>query len=51
MKGAVTCKHCKGTGDKFLFKIIPVRCPYCNGTGHIWVDNIDDYYSRQETDK
>ena len=27
---------------------IPKRCPYCNGLGDIWVDNIDKYFEEQE---
>jgi len=51
MRGYVTCKHCKGTGKKFRFQIIPIPCQCCNGKGVIWVDNIEEYYKRKEKEK
>ena len=48
MRGYVTCKHCKGIGKTFKLLIFPKRCPYCNGLGDIWVDNIDKYFEEQE---
>ena len=48
MMGYVTCKHCKGIGKTFKLLIFPKRCPYCNGLGDIWVDNIDKYFEEQK---
>lgn len=48
MRGWVTCKHCKGIGKTFKWLIFPKSCPYCNGLGDIWVDNIDKYFEEQE---
>ena len=42
------CKHCKGIGKIFKWLIFSKRCPYCNGLGDIWVDNIDKYFEEQE---
>lgn len=48
MRGYVTCKHCKGIGKTVKLLIFSKRCPYCNGLGDIWVDNIDKYFEEQE---
>ena len=47
MRGYITCKHCQGIGKTFKWWIFPKVCPYCNGLGDIWVDNIDEYFNKQ----
>ena len=48
MRGWVTCRYCKGVGKTFKWLIFPKRCPYCNGLGDIWVDNIHKYFEELE---
>ena len=50
MRGYVTCEHCKGIGKTFKCKwlIFGKSCPYCNGTGYIWVNNIDEYFKNKK---
>ena len=45
--GQITCKHCHGIGKIFKWWIFPKICPYCNGLGDIWVDNIEKYFKKQ----
>ena len=44
MRGYITCKYCKGIGKTYKWWIFPKQCPYCNGFGDFWVDNIDEYF-------
>ena len=46
MRGYVICKYCKGVGKTHKWFIFPKKCPHCNGTGFIWIDNIDKYYKK-----
>lgn len=45
MKGYISCKHCHGIGKTFKWRIFPETCTCCNGSGYIWVDNIEKYYN------
>jgi len=50
MRGYITCEHCKGVGKTFKCKwllIFGKICPCCNGTGYIWVNNIDEYFNQK----
>ena len=47
MRGYITCKHCHGIGKNIKWWIFPKTCPYCNGLGDIWVDNIEKYFKKQ----
>ena len=48
MRGYLGCSHCHEVGKTYKWLIFPKKCPYCNGTGYIWVDNIDEYFKNKE---
>ena len=51
MRGWITCKHCKGIGKIYKWWIFSKKCPYCNGLGDIWVDNIDEYFKSNKQEQ